>query len=156
MRRFSSVSRLGFRLIVLRLFSMFLACEAGLWNRSLASFMAKSLISFLKVFQRSCGFKMSWLVFSLFRASRSSSSFLPCFMSLSITFLSLVRDMGHVHRPFPMSGASLGVNLIVTIQWLVGTGVGQIFQSYMCWVSLFAMYIRSSRDCICPPVALAR
>ena len=63
--------------------------------------------------------------------------------------------MGHVHRPWPMCGASLGAYLTFTSQWSVGVDVGHISQSNVQREVSWDVYMRSRRDWIWWPLAFA-
>jgi hypothetical protein len=55
---------------------------------------------------------------------------------------------GQVHRPFPMYGVSWGAILTEAIQWSVGMVLAFMFQSKVCVIIPFPVYILSNLDLI--------
>ena len=111
-------------------------------------------MSCLNAHHRSWGLVVSRGVLLHLKLFISSWSWMPWETTLDISLYFWRDGIDQVHRPGPMRGASFGEYSMVTIQWLVGVGVGPMCQPYMCHEVPLAMYIWSRRDWICWPFVL--
>jgi len=120
-----------------------------LWYVFLLWLFVIFFISVLKDSQSSCGLFVALSMLFSFRSFISSCSLIPHFTIFPNVFWSSIWFSGHVQRPFPVRGASLGAYFIWTSQWSVGTIDASIFQLKVCCCRCLATYILLILDWIC-------